>query len=152
MVGEWGPTTSRTVDLGYEQLLMLEGRPGTRVKVIYGGIWLTEEGHSQDRFATSGDEVAVLSRRRAVIEGLGATRIELVEPVAPRPLQSFVHAVGTAATAAFGKAKSLLDAPAQATRAPRAALALLAGVVGVAIPVLVLVGITTTAPVLSRYL
>jgi hypothetical protein len=81
MFGEWGPTTVRTVDLGYEQLLMLDGRPGTRVKVLYGGVWLTEEGSPQDVFAGSGEEVAVRSRGLSVIEGLGLARVQVIEPV-----------------------------------------------------------------------
>ena len=76
----WGPTTVRTVDLGYEQMLLLEGRPRTTVKVVYGGIWLTEEGRSQDVFASSGDEVALKSRGLAVIEGLGYARVQVIEP------------------------------------------------------------------------
>jgi len=78
---DWGRTTVRTVDLGYEQMLLLEGRPCTKVKVIYGGIWLTEEGRSQDVFATTGDEVALKSRGLAVVEGLGYARVEVMEPM-----------------------------------------------------------------------
>lgn len=78
---DWGPTTVRTVDLGYEQMLLLEGRPCTKVKVIYGGIWLTEEGRQQDVFAATGDEVALRSRGLAVVEGLGYARVEVMEPM-----------------------------------------------------------------------
>ena len=78
---DWGPTTVRTVDLGYEQMLLLESRPHTKVKVIYGGIWLTEEGRSQDVFAATGEEVALRSRGLAVVEGLGYTRVEVMEPL-----------------------------------------------------------------------
>ena len=77
---DWGPTLTRTVDLGYEQMLLLESRPRTRVKVIYGGIWLTEEGLVQDVFASSGDEVALKSRGLAVVEGLGYARVQVMEP------------------------------------------------------------------------
>ncbi len=77
---DWGPTLTRTVDLGYEQMLLLESRPRTRVKVIYGGIWLTEEGLAQDVFASSGDEVALKSRGLAVVEGLGYARVQVMEP------------------------------------------------------------------------
>jgi hypothetical protein len=80
MFGEWGPSVSRTVDLGYDQLLVLEGRRGTRVRVLYGSLWLTEEGTSQDVFAGSGDEVALKARGRAVIEGLGVARVQVIEP------------------------------------------------------------------------
>ncbi len=79
MRGEWTAGTSRTVDLGYEQLLVLEGRPGRKVRVLYGNLWLTEEGTSQDVFAGSGAELALKSRGRAVIEGLGEARVQVVE-------------------------------------------------------------------------
>ncbi len=77
----WNTTTVRTVDLGYEQMLLLEGRPCTKVKVIYGGIWLTEEGSPGDVFAATGDEVALKSRGLAVVEGLGYARVEVMEPL-----------------------------------------------------------------------
>lgn len=77
---DWGPTLTRTVDLGYEQLLLLDSRPQTRVKVIYGGVWLTEEGSPEDVFAASGDEVALHSGGVAVVEGLGYARVQVTEP------------------------------------------------------------------------
>ncbi len=92
---DWGPTLVRTIDLGYEQMLLLESRPQTRVKVIYGGVWLTEEGLSQDVFAASGEEVALKSRGLAVVEGLGYARVQVME--APAGLS----AVGAAARRAL---------------------------------------------------
>lgn len=80
MRGEWNGTTARTVDLGYDQLLVLEARPGLKVRVLYGHLWLTEEGSAQDVFAGSGDEVALRGRGRAVVEGLGMARVQLIEP------------------------------------------------------------------------
>ncbi len=76
---DWGPTLTRTVDLGYEQMLLLESHPHTRVKVIYGGVWLTEEGSPRDVFAGSGDEVALKSHGLAVVEGLGYARVQVTE-------------------------------------------------------------------------
>lgn len=72
--------TLTTIDLGYEQLLVLEGRRGTRVRVLYGSLWLTEEGEAGDRFPASGEEVVLKSRGLALLEGLGAARVQLVEP------------------------------------------------------------------------
>lgn len=76
---DWGPTLTRTIDLGYEQMLLLESNPRTRIKVIYGGIWLTEEGLPLDVFASSGDEVALHERGLAVVEGLGYARVQVME-------------------------------------------------------------------------
>lgn len=76
---DWGPMLVRTVDLGYEQMLMIESHPRQRIKVIYGGVWLTEEGVLQDAWLANGDEVALKSRGMALLEGLGAARILLLE-------------------------------------------------------------------------
>ncbi len=86
MRGEWKATTSRTVDLGYDQLLVLQSQPGTRVRVLYGHLWLTEEGGGQDVFAGSGAELALKARGRTVIEGLDRARVEIIEPAAKAPL------------------------------------------------------------------
>jgi hypothetical protein len=152
MIGEWGPVTSRTVDLNYEQLLMLEGRPGTRVKVIFGGFWLTEEGRLQDVFAHTGAEVALQSPRRAVIEAMGATRIELVEPVARHRLQRLAQRAFDALHGLVRGARALASASAWSPHVPRGTLAALAAVVGVAIPALVMVGIAATSPILSQFI
>lgn len=75
-----GCETVRTIDLGYEQLLVLERRRGTRVRVLYGSLWLTEEGEAEDRFAAGGEEVVLKSRGLALLQGLGVARVQLVEP------------------------------------------------------------------------
>jgi hypothetical protein len=75
----WSATTTRTVDLGYEQLLVLEPPRPARVEVVYGGIWLTEAGRPDDVFAASGEQVAVRAHRRAVIEALGVARVQIWE-------------------------------------------------------------------------
>ncbi|HEU0202801.1 MAG TPA: DUF2917 domain-containing protein [Burkholderiaceae bacterium] len=74
-------TIVRTVDLGYDQLLMLHGEPGTRVRVLFGGVWLTEEGAVQDVFAAAGEEVALRTRKGALLEALRPARVQVIEPV-----------------------------------------------------------------------
>lgn len=152
MMNEWGPVTSRTVDLGYEQLLMLEGAPGTRVKVIFGGLWLTEEGRLQDVFAHTGDEVALQSPRRAVIEAIGAARIELIEPVARGRMQRLTRQAVSAVRGLTRRVKALASAPSWSPHVPRGTLAALAAVVGVAIPALVMVGVAATAQTLGKFI
>ena len=85
----WARTTTRTIDLGYEQLLTFVGRPGTRVRVLFGSMWLTEEGYEQDVFVSCGDEVLLKSGGLSVIEGLGAARVQVIEP-AKRSLLSAI--------------------------------------------------------------
>jgi hypothetical protein len=40
MTNSWQFTAVRTVNLGYEQLLILQGGRGPRVKVLFRGQWL----------------------------------------------------------------------------------------------------------------
>lgn len=142
MIPATNATTIRTVDLGYEQMLMITGRPGTRVKVIYGGVWLTEEGRTQDVFARGGEAVAVQSHRRALLEGLGPTRVELIEPVKAGPWRAVV---GNIAAAAAQAALVIRGATLRSARVMRTTLAVFGLLVGVAVPTLIAVGITATA-------
>jgi hypothetical protein len=68
-----------TVDLGYEQLFTFDGGPHSRVRVLYGATWLTEEGQTGDSVVVAGGELA-LHGGRAVAEGLVPTRLQIVEP------------------------------------------------------------------------
>lgn len=86
---DWAHTTTRTIDLGYEQLLTFVGRPGTKVRVLYGAMWLTEEGRAQDIFAGCGDEVVLRAGGLSVVEGLGAARVQVIEPAARSLAASF---------------------------------------------------------------
>lgn len=69
-----------TVDLDHAQLLVIHDHPGTRVRVLFGGLWLTEAGRPDDRFARPGDELLLSERGRAVLEGIGQARLEIAQP------------------------------------------------------------------------
>jgi hypothetical protein len=76
--------TMSTIDLDHEQLLVLQDRSGTRVRVLSGGVWLTEEGEPDDRFAWGGEELLLGARGRSVLEGIGQARIEVLQqPLRP---------------------------------------------------------------------
>lgn len=91
---DWGPMLVRTVDLGYEQFLMIEAHPRQRIKVIYGGVWLTEEGVLQDTWLGSGDEVALKTRGMALLEGFGPARVQLLDDVRePGPIGRMLTAL-----------------------------------------------------------
>lgn len=128
--------TTRTVDLDHQQLLLLEGRPGTRVKVIYGGIWLTHTGEADDLFACCEQEVALRARKRALLEGLGPTRVDVIEP-ARSDLAAAVTRRLRPAWQALRDACSAWIRSAQWSRGLLASAGLL---VGVAVPTLVIVG------------
>lgn len=70
--------TIMTIDLGYEQMLVFDGGPETRVRVLYGATWLTVEGEPGDAIVQPGAEVA-LHGGRALIEGLAPTRVQIIE-------------------------------------------------------------------------
>lgn len=93
----WEPMTVRTIDLGYEQMLMFESHPGAKVRVLYGSIWLTEEGLPQDAIAGSGDEVALRARGTALLESLAPSRVEIVERVSHGPWRRLIDAAGAVA-------------------------------------------------------
>jgi hypothetical protein len=53
MRDSWQLKTTRTVDLGYEQMLILEGVPGTGVKVIFRGVWLGRRNEPRSDWPSS---------------------------------------------------------------------------------------------------
>ncbi len=71
---------TRTIDLDHDQLLVVQDRPGTRVDVYFGGLWLTEERRSQDRFVTASAPACIESSGRAIAQAIGRTRARIVEP------------------------------------------------------------------------
>jgi hypothetical protein len=71
------------LDLQNGHLLTLSPGTAQRVQVLYGRIWLTENGRSEDVFAASGEVIDLSPRGRVLIEGLGFARIAVVAP-APR--------------------------------------------------------------------
>ena len=95
-------STLRTLDLPGGGLVPFASIPGGRVRVLYGRVWLTEEGDTRDAFLASGEEAGLAGRGLAVIEALGPARIELIEEVRGPSL------LARAAAALAGRAKSLL--------------------------------------------
>jgi len=70
----------RTLALDPLQLLVIANRPGTRIKVLSGRVWLTEQGQPGDQFALAGEELQLTGRGRSVVEGLGSARVQVIEP------------------------------------------------------------------------
>ena len=64
-------TRIRTIDLGYEQLVVFEGGPGDRVRVLFGATWLTQEGEPGDAVLRAGSRTAA-ERRVHADRGAGA--------------------------------------------------------------------------------
>jgi Protein of unknown function (DUF2917) len=89
--------TLRTFDLPGGTLLPFHSAPGARVRILYGRIWMTEEGSKRDAFLASGEEVALGTRGLAVIEALGPARVQLIDNVSvTRMLIEGVRRVGQA--------------------------------------------------------
>ena len=70
-----------TLDLPGGSVLPFSSLPGERVRVLYGRIWLTEEGSLRDAVLAPGEEVALGTRGLAVVEALGPARIELFKSI-----------------------------------------------------------------------
>jgi hypothetical protein len=81
---DWQLMATRTIDLDHEPMLILHGRPGTQVRVVYGGVWLTEDGDHRDHFPHDGEAVTLAGRGTAVIQALGVARIQISEPMRAR--------------------------------------------------------------------
>lgn len=69
-----------THTLDPQHLIVLADRPGTRLKVLAGRVWLTEEGQPGDQFAVAGEELRIAGRGRSIVEGLGSARVQVIEP------------------------------------------------------------------------
>jgi hypothetical protein len=101
---DWTTQRVTTIDLGYEQMWLVESPARTKVRVLYGGVWLTEEGSARDAMLASGDEVALHARGLSVIEGLGAARIQVVEEsTRGQKLVAWLQRLAARATAAFAR-------------------------------------------------
>jgi hypothetical protein len=91
----WEPQIVRTVDLGYDQMLVIESQRGALIRVVHGGVWLTEEGLGRDVFAQGGDELPIEGDGRTVVQGMGFARVQFVDPARPAALlQKLFNRVG----------------------------------------------------------
>jgi hypothetical protein len=70
----------RGVDLDDEQMLLLGGQPGARLRVLSGALWLTEPGHLVARFIRPREEADLIVGGEVVIEAVGQSRIEIARP------------------------------------------------------------------------
>jgi len=80
MKDTWQLTTTRTVDLGYEQLLILEGRPGTRVKVVFRGVVLGDDPEARGYVLNRDLRVGPRAKAESVTLVLGAARAAIDAP------------------------------------------------------------------------
>lgn len=67
----------RTIDLGYEQMLIFDDGRGDRVRVLYGATWLTQEGEDGDALLRPGAE-RMLCDGRTLIQALEPSRLQVV--------------------------------------------------------------------------
>lgn len=92
----------RILDLPSGGLVPFTSRPGERVCILQGRVWLTEEGNVNDAFLASGEEVRLASRGLAVIEALGPARVQVFDAVArPSPVARAAGALAGRAASAW---------------------------------------------------
>lgn len=76
----------RTIDLGYEQMMIFDDGRGEHVRVLFGATWLTQEGDRGDAILRPGEERA-LCDGRSLIEALEPARVQILsEPACGRSL------------------------------------------------------------------
>jgi hypothetical protein len=75
----WQLTATRTIDLGWDQMILCEGQSGARPRVLFGGVWLADEGDRTDPTPTPRNDV-----RRPIEEP--AAHAPLAKSVAGRRL------------------------------------------------------------------
>ena len=68
--------TVRTVHLDHDQMLILEDLRTGRVRVLLGGVWLTEPGQSRDHFLQLG-EARPVRAAGALVQAQGPTQVEV---------------------------------------------------------------------------
>lgn len=73
----------RTIDLGYEQMMIFDDGRGERVRVLYGATWLTGEGDGEDAVLRPGAEHA-LGDGRTLVAALEPTRLQVLGGTAQR--------------------------------------------------------------------
>lgn len=66
------------LDLPSGQLLTLSAARVQQVQVLYGRVWLTETGRSEDVFAGSGELIDLSRDGQVLIEGLGFARVAVL--------------------------------------------------------------------------
>jgi len=69
--------TTHSVPLACEQLLVFKNAQHTRIKVVFGDVWLTCDDDNIDYLASSGQEITLAGKGRAVLAALAATRLEI---------------------------------------------------------------------------
>ena len=123
MHAPFNPMLTRTIDLDHDQLLVVQDRPGTRIDVYFGGLWLTEERQLQDRFVTPRATAQLEASGRAVMQASGLTRVRLIEPARRLGLGGWWRLL-------HGHVRSVVAA----SPAARASVVLMAVVVGLGLP------------------
>ncbi len=80
----------RTIDLGYEQMMVFDGGRGESVRVLFGATWLTQEGEAGDAVLRPGAELA-LHDGRSLIQALEPARLQILSE--PAHGRSFMRAL-----------------------------------------------------------
>ncbi|WP_418317022.1 DUF2917 domain-containing protein [Piscinibacter sakaiensis] len=68
------------INLDHDQLLVLSDRRGSRVEVVFGGVWLTEENPRADQFIEGGQAWQISRRGRVVAAAIGRTGVRISAP------------------------------------------------------------------------
>ena len=87
MKDSWQSTVTHTIDLGYEQLLILEDGSDSHVGVLFRGVWLGCRTDRQGHVSSGVEAVAPRAGIRSVLGLLAAARSAFNEPARSRWLR-----------------------------------------------------------------
>lgn len=88
MKDSWQSTVTHTIDLGYEQLLILEDGPGPHFGVLFRGVWLSCRTDRQGQVSSGAEAVAPHAGLRLILGLLAAALIAFNEPARSRWLSA----------------------------------------------------------------
>ena len=102
----------KTVDLPGGTLIPFPSIPGERLRILYGQVWLTEEGDLNDAFLGQGEEISLQGRGLAVLEAIKPARIEWLKPAEPFAPGRFLRKWAKVARGWFGFKRTHAQCPA----------------------------------------
>jgi hypothetical protein len=93
MKDRWQLRSTHTIDLGYEQLLILEGKRGTRPKVLFRGVWLGDQIDRRRDVPNRDEGVARGARHRSSADLLDGAHVATDDPIRGHWLQWLADAI-----------------------------------------------------------
>jgi hypothetical protein len=89
--------------LDARQMIRLQDPEGTRVQVVSGALWITQDADRRDHWLEADSALTLDRPGLALIHAQRPSEIVLIEPAQPRDLQRRIGQALTAASRAIGR-------------------------------------------------